>query len=307
MNTYSRRKFLKQSMALTATALAVRSGFPLTIVSSAVTKPLKGFDHPFFAAAKNRPEVIAHRGGAGEWPAETKFAFTEAVKIGVDVLEMDVHLTKDQHLVLMHDDTVDDTTNGRGAIRKFTLAQLKKLDAGYRWTDDGGRTFPYRNKGITIPALKEIFEAFPQRRMNIEMKWSGSSPVKALSDLIRQHGMTDRVLVASSSDQLLEEFRKRSPGVATSMSAPELAHFLLKQTLPKADSPLHQPDALQLRERVTLIQLVNKDLVDKAHRLKLPVHAYTVNKIADMKRMIELGVDGIITDYPSRLLNLAGR
>lgn len=301
MNTYSRRKFIRQSIALTTTAVVVRSGFPITIVSSTVTKPPKGLDHPFFAAAKNHPEVIAHRGGAGEWPAETKFAFTGAVKVGVDVLEMDVHLTKDQHLVLMHDEIVDATTNGRGPIRKFTLSQLKKLDAGYRWTDDGGKTFPFRNKGITIPALKEIFEAFPQVRMNIEMKSSGLSPVKALSDLIREHGMTDRVLVASLSDQLLEEFRKRSPGVATSMSAAELAHFLLKRTI------LHQPDALQLRERVTLIQLVNKDLVDKAHRLKLPVHAFTVNKEVDMKRMIEVGVDGIITDYPSRLLNLAGR
>src|SRR5215211_4910421 len=182
MSIYSRRKFLRQSMALMATAVAVRSDPPLTIVGSAITKPLKGFHHPFFAAAKNRPEVIAHRGGAGEWPAETKFAFTEAVRIGVDVLEMDVHLTKDQHLVLMHDDTVDATTNGRGPIRKFTLSQLKKLDAGYRWTNDGGKTFPFRNKRITAPALKEIFEAFPRMRMNIEMKWSGLSPVKALSD-----------------------------------------------------------------------------------------------------------------------------
>lgn len=303
MSTYSRRKFLSQSMALTAAVVLT----PRHVATSDAAVVAKGLHHPFFAAAKNRPEVIAHRGGAGEWPAETKFAFTEAVKVGVDVLEMDVYLTKDQHLVLMHDETVDATTNGRGLIRNLTLAQLKRLDAGYRWTNNGGRTFPYRRKGITIPALKEIFEAFPRMRLNIELKPSSLSPVKALSALIREHGMTERVLVASSSDRFLKEFRKLSPGVATSMSAPELAHFLLTKTLREAETPQRQPDALQSKERISFVQLLNKAVVDRAHRLNLPVHVFTVNKVADMKRMIDTGVDGIITDYPSRLLNLRGR
>ena len=302
MSTYSRRDFLRQSMAITAAVVAS----PRHVATSTAFLT-KGLRHPFFAAARNRPEVIAHRGGAGEWPAETKFAFTEAVEIGVDVLEMDVHLTRDQHLILMHDETVDATTNGRGLIRKLTLAQLKRLDAGYRWTNDGGKTFPYRKKGITIPTLKEIFEAFPAMRMNIEMKSSTLSPVKALSDQIREHRMIDRVLVASSSDSFLQEFRKLSPGVATSMSAQELAHFLLTQTLPKADSSLREPDALQSKERIPFFQLLNKTVVDRAHGLNLPVHAFTVNRTADMRRMIEAGVDGIITDYPSRLMGLVGR
>ena len=143
--------------------------------------------------------------------------------------------------------------------------------------------------------------------MNIEMKASTLSPVKALSDLIREHEMTDRVLVASSSDPFLQEFRKRSPDVATSMSAQELAHFLLTQTLPKADTSQREPDALQSKERITFFQLLNKTVVDRAHGLNLPVHAFTVNRTADMKRMIEAGVDGIITDYPSRLMSLVGR
>lgn len=289
-------------MALTAAV--VLTPRQVATYSAAIAK---GLHHPFFAVARNRPEVIAHRGGAGEWPAETKFAFTEAVKIGVDVLEMDVHLTKDQHLVLMHDETVDATTNGRGLIGKLTLAQLKRLDAGYRWTNNGGKTFPFRKKGITIPRLKEIFEAFPQMRMNIEMKASSLSPVKPLSDLIREYSMTQRVLVASSSDVFLQEFRKLSPGVATSMSAVELAHFLLTKTVPKADTPQREPDALQLKERIPFFELLNKTVVDSAHGFNLPVHAFTVNKTADMKRMIDAGVDGIITDYPSRLLNLVGR
>ena len=295
-----------QPQTLTETS-AILAPPPATTSSAVAKPPLKGLDHPFFATAKNRPEVIAHRGGAGEWPAETKFACEEAVKVGVDVLELDVYLTKDKHLVLMHNETVDETTNGHGPIRNFTLAQLKKLDAGYRWTADGGKTFPYRNKKITIPTLKEIFEAFPQMRMNIEMKSSNRSPVRALSELIDEHKMTDRVLVASFSDSFLEEFRGLNPGVATSMSTPELLHFLATGSKQKADPPQREADALQLRERFTFIQLVNKTLLDKAHRLNLPVHAWTVNRAADMSRMIALGVDGIITDYPSRLLGLVGR
>ena len=302
MSTYNRRTFLQQSIALTATAAAVQAVRPSANALAVATQPSTGFDHPFFAAAKNRLEVIAHRGGAGEWPPETLFAFTEAVKIGVDVLEMDVYLTKDQHLVLMHDETVDGTTNGHGQIRKLTLAQLKKLDAGYRWTNDGGKTFPHRSKGITVPTLKEIFEAFPTMRMNIEMKSSSVSPVKALSRLIDEHKMTNNVLVASFSDQFLEDFRKLSPDVATSMSTPELLHFVLKKTLPQTHT--RQPDAVQLRDRITVVNLVSKTLVNKAHTLNLPVHAWTVNNVSDMKRVIALGVDGIITDYPTRLVKL---
>src|SRR5215212_3415964 len=117
----------------------------------------------------SRPLVIAHQGGDGVGPGDTMYAFEKAVEIGADVLEMDAHITKDRQIVLMHDEEVDRTTDGTGLIEDLTLAELKELDAAYRWSNDDDKTFPYRGKGIQVPALEELFERFPQMRYVIEI------------------------------------------------------------------------------------------------------------------------------------------
>ena len=114
--------------------------------------------------------MIAHQGGDGLWPGNTLYAFEQAAALGVDVLEMDLHITKDGVLVINHDETVDRTTDGTGTIEDMTLAELKALDAGYDWSKDGGQTFPYRGMGLTIPTLEEIFQTFPEYHMTIEIK-----------------------------------------------------------------------------------------------------------------------------------------
>ncbi|HSM70403.1 MAG TPA: glycerophosphodiester phosphodiesterase family protein, partial [Anaerolineales bacterium] len=113
--------------------------------------------HPYYEGV-DRPLVIAHQGGDGIWPGDTLYAFEKAVEIGADVLEMDAHITKDGHIVLMHDETVDDTTDGTGLIEAMTLEELKRLDAAYDWSDDGGQTYPYRRLGIQVPTLDELFQ-----------------------------------------------------------------------------------------------------------------------------------------------------
>src|SRR3954467_5906305 len=132
-----------------------------------------GSDRPFFKLGKNSPEVIAHRGGGGEWPGETLYAFEKAVRLGVDILEMDVHGTIDGTLVLMHNDTVDETTDGTGRIRDLTLAEIKGLNAGYHWPPE------IRQLNIRVPTLQEVFEAFPGQRMNIEIKQKEPSIITA--------------------------------------------------------------------------------------------------------------------------------
>ena len=112
---------------------------------------------PFFAQFDQRPLVMAHQGGKGLRPENTLSAFEHAVALGVDVLEMDIHTTADGAPVVMHDETVDDTTDGTGPLLSFTSAELKELDAGYDWTPDDGQTFPYRGQGITVPTLEEVF------------------------------------------------------------------------------------------------------------------------------------------------------
>ncbi|MGH9942370.1 MAG: glycerophosphodiester phosphodiesterase [Pyrinomonadaceae bacterium] len=265
-------------------------------------------EHRYFArAGRTGPLVIAHRGGAGLWPENTVYAFEQARDLGVDVIETDVQSTTDGALVVMHDASVDRTTDGTGRVAGLTLAELKKLDAGYRWSPDGGKTFPLRGRGITVPTLEEVFTALPDMRFNLEPKQETPSLVKPLCRALRERGMTDRVMVGSFRPAALEEFRRECPEVATSASPTEASKFLTmyKAGLANAYSPVMK--ALQVPEYAGAMQVLTKDFVAAAHGRKLQVHAWTVNEEADMRRLLDMGVDGIMTDYPDRLLKLLGR
>jgi glycerophosphoryl diester phosphodiesterase len=274
----------------------------------------RGWAHPFFEKSGGKLEVIAHRGGAGQWPGETIYAIEQAIRIGVDIVEIDVHSTKNGELVLIHNKTVDDTTNGTGSVNSFTLAELKELDAGYRWTADGGKTFPFRrdnSKGIDIrvPTLEEVFSKFPDRRMNIEIKQTTPSIIKPFADMIRKHEMTNKVLVASMHHSALREFRAVCPEVATSASPTELVKFVTGNTLFPGRDTIPEVDVPQLGIRFFKVPLpfINQRTVGAAHTLGLPIHAWTVNSLKDMWRMVSVGVDGILTDYPGCLLELLKR
>ncbi len=263
--------------------------------------------HPFFAQFQHNPLVMAHRGGAGLWPENTMYAFERAVTMGVDVLEMDVHSTADGVLVVMHDSTVDRTTDGTGAVRDLTLAEVKALDAGYRWSSDDGKTYPYRGGGITVPSLEEVFVAFPAQPMNVEIKQGEPSIAAALCGMIRRFGMMDRVLVASFHDEVMVEFRQECPEVATSASEGEVIvlFFMSSTFLGAAYSP--SAPSVQVPEYRSGLHVLTQSLVDTAHSRNLQVHAWTINEVGDMRHFLDLGVDGIITDYPDRLLELLGR
>jgi glycerophosphoryl diester phosphodiesterase len=267
----------------------------------------RSWDHPFFKEAKNKPEVIAHRGGAGQWPGETLFAFEQALKLGVDVIEMDVHSTSDGALVLLHNPTVDETTDGRGPVNKFNLKELQKLDAGYRWTDDGEKTFPFRGKGIRVPTLEEILLKFPHQRMNIEIKQKDPDIVEPFAAMLRKHKMEDKVLVASFSNKTLVKFRRICPEVATSASGIELAKFVARNKLLPGAAKAPDTDAIQVKSRFSFLPIITKKIVRASHDRGLPIHGWTVNKLEEMRRLIALGVDGIITDFPGPLLEELGR
>ena len=332
MRVFDRRAFVKRAAMLSA-AVAAGKAFPLPaagrtrlhapeelaggsagdglpggeLVGVAPQGARRGAEHPFFAGVKNRPEVIAHRGGAGQWPGETLHAYERALKLGVDVIELDIHRTSDGELVLMHNSTVDETTDGTGPVRRFTLKELKRLDAGYRWSSDGGKSFPFRGKGITVATLKEVFEAFPRARMNIEIKQSEPSLIEPFCKLIRDHGLTEKVLVASFRDGVMKEFRRRCPEVATSASTPELLEYISKNNPVTGGSYRPNSDALQVKDRVLALRVVTKRFIERAHGRNLQVHAWTVNDLDGMRRLVADGVDGIITDYPGPLLALLDR
>lgn len=262
-------------------------------------------EHPFFA--QDGPMVIAHQGGELLRPSNTMAAFTNAVELGVDVLEMDIHATADNVIVLMHDATVDRTTDGTGEIKTLSLGQIKQLDAGYYWTEDGGQTYPYRGQGIQVPTLEEVFRAFPDMRMNIEIKQQEPSIVRPFCELIRAYGMGRKVLVASFHQETMQEFRERCPGVATSMVESEIRTFYILNRIGLGflyRSPGH---AFQVPEKSGDLQIVTLRFVEGAAKRNIKVHVWTINETEDMARLLEAGVAGIITDRPDRLLELLGR
>lgn len=285
--------------------LAVLAG--ALYVSLAWTEGERAADHPFFRRDGARPLVIAHRGGAGLWPENTLYAFGRAAELGVDVIELDVRATADGTLVVFHDATVERTTGGEGRVGEMTLAELKRLDAAYRWTPDGGRTFPLRGSGIGVPTLEEVFAALPEMRFNIEPKRGTASVSKALCRVVRERGMSEKVLIASFTQTVLEEFRAECPGVATSGGPAEVSKFLVlsKTGLGESYSPPMQ--ALQIPEQAGGMRMITGGFVEAAHERNLQVHAWTVNDEARMSGLIKLGVDGIMTDYPDRLMALRER
>lgn len=264
--------------------------------------------HPYYEGVTG-PQVIAHQGGDGVWPGDTLFAFEKAVGIGADVLEMDAHITKDGHIVLMHDETVDRTTDGTGRIEEMTLAGLKELDAAYDWSSDGGQTFPYRGLGIQVPTLAEVFEKFPQMRYAIEIKLSEIPIDVPLCELIRLYNMQTKVLVASFHDEAIENFRAICPEVATSASRGEVTRFVLlgKVFLSGLVAPRYEAIQPPFDPEESLnIPIMTRRFIREAHAKNIKVEPWTVDDPALMKQYIEWGVDGIITDRPDLMVELLG-
>ena len=257
-----------------------------------------------FETQRARPLVFAHRGGGGLFPENTLEAFKYSAQMNVYVLELDVRATSDGKLVVLHDSSVDRTTDGQGKVSDLTLEQVKKLDAGFKFTNDGGKTFPFRGKGITVPTLEEIFAALPAMTFNIEPKQQTPSITAPLCSILRERKMTGNVIVGSFRQEVLDEFRANCSEVATSASPSEVSKFLALYKTGLAETFEPQMQALQVPENAGYLNIVSKDFVETAHKLNLKVHVWTVNETSDMQRLLELGVDGIMTDYPDRLIAL---
>ncbi len=253
---------------------------------------------PSRPALAHPPLLFAHRGGAALWPENTLFAFQHAADLEVDVLEMDVHLTADDNLVVIHDATVDRTTDGSGRVRDMTVAQLKQLDAGYRFTPDDGATYPYRGQGITIPTLDEVLAAFPQARLNIEIKDDDIHAAQLLGRKIQAHGAQDRVIVASFHQDPVRAFRHQWPQVATSASKNEIRAFYLLSTLHLWRFHRPHADAYQVPQRWGAAHFDQAAFIEHAHKLNQQVHFWTIDDAETMRQLLKLGADGIMTDRP---------
>jgi glycerophosphoryl diester phosphodiesterase len=301
---------VKRIFVLILKGLAIVLGIYLVTVVISAFLGRQVPPHPYYEDAPI-PLVIAHQGGDDVRPGDTLPAFQHAVDIGADVLEMDAHITKDGHIVLMHDEQVDRTTDGTGLIEEMTLEELKRLDAAYKWTTDNGETYSYRGHGVTVPTLEELFQKFPQMRYVIEIKKSQIPIDKPLCDLIRQHGMQNKVLVASFHDVAMANFRATCPEVATSGSRSEVTPFVLLSKLFWTGflrSPQFQSLQVPYETKESYgIPIMTRRFIEQAHARNVRIEPWTVDDPELMKEYINWGVDGIITDNPDLMLEVLGR
>jgi len=273
---------------------------------------------------------IAHQGGEIEAPSNTLFAFKTALEKGADVLELDVHATADRHLVVIHDATVDRTTDGSGRVDGKTLAQVKELDAAYRFVPDCGtchgkpdQEYTYRGyataqrpipseleqagfvpNDFRIPTLREVLQTFPTTLINIEIKATDPDTEgyeELLAELLAEFNRTTNTIVVSFFDHAIERFKVFAPDVHTATATAETAAFWASAQGPLPGTPNPRYQALQVPITFNGITIVTPEFVTRAHANGLAVHVWTINTLEEMEWLISIGVDGIMTDRPTLL------
>ena len=250
--------------------------------------------HPYFAGA---PLLFAHRGGARLAPENTLQAFEQAVHVwGADVIETDVRLSRDGEIVVIHDATVDRTTDGVGAVADLDWSTLSQLDAGYRFVDLDG-DYSFRGKGVRIPRFEDVLDALPHTRINVDAK--DPSAALPLIELLHRRGETHRVLVASEFEATrADRLGYRGPVSATRQ---QIRTFYLLLRLPWALGWVPRTDAFQIPWRWEGRQVTTAHWIRESQRRNIPVHVWTVDDPVIMRTLLDWGVDGIQTDRPDLL------
>jgi glycerophosphoryl diester phosphodiesterase len=250
---------------------------------------------PFFA--HEHALNIAHRGGSALAPENTLTAFAHGIDAGADGIELDLQTTRDGELVVCHDSTVDRTTDGSGAIARYILTELRHLDAGYRFTRDNGKTYPFRGAGIVIPTLREALERFPSIRINIGLKLAQPRREHQLWAILQEYHAVERVLIGSIYPSA-KRLRQLTGGqLATSATPGEVFAFFAHPS--RVKKPAY--DALQIPARLSTLRILTPKTIAAAHRLGIEIHVWTVNNKVEMRHLLDMGVDAIMTDHPDVL------
>jgi glycerophosphoryl diester phosphodiesterase len=261
--------------------------------------------HAFFEA--DRPMVFAHRGGGALAPENTLAAFDQAAALGVDGLELDVHLSADGRLVVCHDPTVDRTTNGSGRIRDVAVAELREFDAGYAFTPDSGRTFPWRGRGVCIPTLEEVLVRYDGMRFGVELKAGSVESARTALAVAESAGVQDRLCLGAFNQRPVTWLRTRAAGLATYATRPEVVRYLVWRGLGLARFAAPRADCFCVPEHAGRHRVVTPGLIEALARHGTPVHVWTVDEEDDMRRLLAWGVGGLVTDRPDLALRLLDR
>jgi glycerophosphoryl diester phosphodiesterase len=265
--------------------------------------------------------AYAHQCGAWEAPSSTLFALRRALELGATGIELDVHATADRHLVVCHDGTVDRTTEGHGPIDSLTLAELRTLDNAYWFIPGADETpglaaeaYPYRGRApvdaefgvATLEEVLDVLDDHPHVALNLDIKQSAPSVEpyeKLLAGVLARRSGTDRFIVASFLDVATDSFAKFAPDIAT--SAGTLATAMFWRAVHQGEEPPSTPHvALQVPAVQGDLVVVDEALVSAAHERQMALHVWTINDEPEMARLLDLGVDGIISDLPTPLVSL---
>ncbi|MCU9613430.1 glycerophosphodiester phosphodiesterase [Caldibacillus lycopersici] len=305
--------FLSKSFKIVAILLI------LYFVNWLIPSSKTNLDSSWFPRENEGPLVIAHQAGNQERPSSTNLAFEHAIAIGADILEFDVALTKDNQLVTIHDLTVDRTTDGSGKVREHTYEEIKALNAGYGLEDENGQPIrdasknPYIETGAYIPNLEEIFTKYSHYKMVIELKDSGEdgkTSAKVFWNLVKKYNMEKNVVVACFDKDTLKELRRLSNDkLITSASEGEMYPFYAfhRLGLPALNNfssfeMLHIPVSYTIKG--IKFNLLTDSLLQDAHKRNMAVYYWTINDADQMRELIEMGVDGIMTDHPELLIQV---
>lgn len=257
--------------------------------------------------------AYAHQGGSHEGPSSCLATIAEALRAGATAIELDVHMTSDGVLMVCHDETVDRTTNASGAIAHMTLDELKRLDNAYWWAPGDAvspgldpSAYPYRGRApedveFQIATLEEVLERFPDTVLNMDIKQTAPEVVpyeQPLADLLRRYDRADSVIVSSFSDAAAASFHAIAPEFSVGAATAEVAEFW--RCVQAGERPPATPSvALQVPDTFGDLVVVDQRFVDVAHEMGKVVHVWTINDAPTMGRLLDMGVDGLISDYPT--------
>jgi glycerophosphoryl diester phosphodiesterase len=230
------------------------------------------------------------------WPQNTMLAFQGAVDLGYRYVETDVHLSRDGRVVVFHDDALGRLTDGAGMVWEHDWADLRKFDAAHTF---GRRTgYPFRGAGVGIPSLEEVLTAFPDLQVNIDLKQAGME--QALADELERLDARDRVLIGSFFDDRIAEFRRITSGQVATSAGPMEARAAFRAAM--LGRPIEAvADAFQVPTRKGAMRVPNRRFIEAVHAAGRQIHVWTVNTAPSMRRLLDAGVDGIVTDRPDLL------
>lgn len=288
-------KKTKLALAIAAASAAAWAG------SKAIIKPQKR--PPKDCIHIDRPLVLAHRGGLGLAPEHSMIALDNAFKLGVDGFEIDIRLTKDEEIVLFHDDSIDRTSDGIGLIKDYTLNELKRFNFGYQFQDLDGN-FPYREEQVNIVTLREVFEKYPNMYINIDIKdspdtYEGSLMPSKLWRLIEEFNAQNRVVVTSFYSEQVDRFNLYAQN-KVALGAGESDVRKAYAAFTSQFGHLYQPkvDVFQIPVKSRLFPLDSPRFIAYLANYNIPVHYWTINDEETMKKLLHNGAKGIITDRP---------